>query len=152
MTVSEATKLPCAARTGIRSFVWLASIAVGVIVTNLFAPQILLGLIGPSLSMTTWQAGMISTLTLLGYALGLFLLVPLADLFENKRLILRTLWCAVLAAICTAMAPAPTPLLLATFILGACCAAIQMLVPLVASMAPAQHRGRVIGEVMSGLM
>jgi predicted MFS family arabinose efflux permease len=42
--------------------------------------------------------------------------------------------------------------LLATFVLGASCAAIQMLVPLVASMVPPQHRGRVIGEVMSGLM
>ena len=152
MTVSEAAKLPCAARTGIRSFVWLASIAVGVIVTNLFAPQILLGLIGPSLSMTTWQAGMISTLTLLGYALGLFLLVPLADLFENKRLILRTLCCAILAALCTALAPTALLLLVATFVLGASCAAIQMLVPLIASMSPPEHRGRVIGDVMSGLM
>src|SRR5437667_1255298 len=152
MTISEATKLPCAARTGIRSFVWLAATAVGVIVTNLFAPQILLGLIGPSLGMSTWQAGMISTLTLLGYALGLFLLVPLADLFENKRLILRTLCCAILAALCTALAPTALLLLVATFVLGASCAAIQMLVPLVASMAPPEHRGRVIGEVMSGLM
>jgi predicted MFS family arabinose efflux permease len=72
---------------------------------NLFAPQILVGLIGPGLGMTAPQAGMISTMTLLGYALGLFLLVPLADLFENKRLILRTLCCAVLAAVCTALAP-----------------------------------------------
>src|SRR2546421_2574241 len=152
MTISEATKLPCAARTGIRSFVWLAATAVGVIVTNLFAPQILLGLIGPSLGMSTWQAGMISTLTLLGYALGLFLLVPLADLFENKRLILRTLCCAILAALCTALAPTALLLLVATFVLGASCAAIQMLVPLIASMSPPEHRGRVIGDVMSGLM
>src|SRR5437660_1105570 len=105
MTVSEATKLAPDAQTATRSFVLLAAIAVGVIVTNLFAPQILIGLIGPSLGMTAREAGMISTMTLLGYALGLFLLVPLADLFENKRLILRTLWCAVFAGLCTALAP-----------------------------------------------
>jgi predicted MFS family arabinose efflux permease len=151
MTISEATKLP-SAQTVTRSFVLLAAIATGVIVTNLFAPQILVGLIGPSLGMTAWQAGMVSTLTLLGYALGLFLLVPLADLFENKRLILRTLCCAILAALCTALAPTPISLLAATCILGASCAAIQMLVPLVASITPAEHRGRVIGDVMSGLM
>jgi predicted MFS family arabinose efflux permease len=102
--------------------------------------------------MSAWQAGMISTLTLLGYALGLFLLVPLADLFENRRLILRTLSCAILAALGTAIAPTPLLLLVATFVLGASCAAIQMLVPLVASMTPPEHRGRVIGDVMSGLM
>jgi predicted MFS family arabinose efflux permease len=152
MTISEATKLPSAAQTATRSFVWLAAIATGVIVTNLFAPQILVGVIGPSLGMSAWQAGMISTLTLLGYALGLFLLVPLADLFENRRLILRTLSCAILAALGTAIAPTPLLLLVATFVLGASCAAIQMLVPLVASMTPPEHRGRVIGDVMSGLM
>ena len=51
MTISEATKLP-SAQTVTRSFVLLAAIATGVIVTNLFAPQILVGLIGPSLGMT----------------------------------------------------------------------------------------------------
>jgi predicted MFS family arabinose efflux permease len=152
MTISEATRLPSAHQSVTRSFIWLNAIATGVIVTNLFAPQILVGLIGPGLGMTAQQAGMISTMTLLGYALGLFLLVPLADLFENKRLILRTLGCAVLAALGTALAPTPQLMLVATFILGASCAAIQMLVPLVASMAPPQQRGRVIGEVMSGLM
>ena len=118
MTISEATKL-ASAQTATRSFVWLAATAVGVIVTNLFAPQVLLGLIGHSLGASAWQAGMISTLTLLGYALGLFLLVPLADLFENKRLILRTLSCAILAALCTALAPTAPLLLVATFVLGA---------------------------------
>jgi predicted MFS family arabinose efflux permease len=152
MTISEATRLPLAHQTVTRSFIWLAAIAAGVIVTNLFAPQILVGLIGSGLGMTVQQAGMISTMTLLGYALGLFLLVPLADLFENRRLILRTLCCAVVAALGTALAPTPLLLLVATFVLGASCAAIQMLVPLVASMAPPEHRGRVIGEVMSGLM
>src|SRR3954468_24440158 len=153
MTSSDATRLPLAAHQSVtRSFIWLAAIATGVIVTNLFAPQILVGLIAPGLGMTAQQAGRISTLTLLGYALGRFLLVPLADLFENKRLILRTLCCAVIAALGTALAPTAALLLIATFILGASCAAIQMLVPLVASMTPAERRGRAIGDVMSGLM
>ena len=135
-----------------RSFIWLGAFATGVIVTNLFAPQILIGLIGPSLHMTEQQAGMVSTLTLLGYALGLFLLVPLVDIFENKRLILVTLCGSATTALCTALAPTPHLLLLAVFLLGASCAAIQMLVPLVASMARPEQRGQVIGEVMSGVM
>lgn len=122
------------------------------VVTNLFAPQILVGLIGRSLATPGWQAGLVSTLTLLGYALGLLLLVPLVDLIENRRLILRTLGCAILAAIATALAPTPALLLLASFVLGASCAAIQMMVPLVASMVPPERRGQAIGEVMSGLM
>jgi len=80
------------------------------------------------------------------------LLVPLVDLIENRRLILRTLGCAIFAALATALAPTPSLLLLATFILGASCAAIQMMVPLVASMVAPERRGQAIGEVMSGLM
>ncbi|HEX7789319.1 MAG TPA: MFS transporter [Afipia sp.] len=135
-----------------RSFIWLAAIAVGVIVTNLFAPQILVGLIGPSFGMSAQQAGMVSTLTLSGYAIGLFLLVPLADLFENKRLIVFTLCGTVVASLCATIAQTPALLFASVFLLGASCSAIQMLVPLIASMASPQDRGRVIGEVMSGLM
>lgn len=151
MTASETTSITD--RSGLtRSFVWLAATATGVIVTNLFAPQILVGLIGPALGMSARQAGMISTLTLLGYALGLFLLVPLADLIENKRLILLTLAGTVIAALGTALAPDAKWLLAGALVLGASCAAIQMLVPLVAAMADPAERGQVIGEVMSGLM
>ncbi|WP_024516381.1 MFS transporter [Bradyrhizobium sp. Tv2a-2] len=151
-TVSEATHLLAAKPIAERSLIWLGAITTGVVVTNLFAPQILVGLMGRSLTMTAWQAGLISTLTLLGYAFGLLLLVPLVDLLENKRLILRTLACAIVAALGTALAPTPSLLLAASFILGASCAAIQMMVPLVASMVPPARRGQAIGEVMSGLM
>lgn len=152
MSISETTKLASAKPVAERSLIWLGAITAGVVVTNLFAPQILVGLIGRSLALTAGQAGLISTLTLLGYALGLLLLVPLVDLVENKRLILRTLGCAILAALGTALAPSPHLLLLATFILGASCAAIQMMVPLVASQVAPERRGQAIGEVMSGLM
>lgn len=152
MTISETTKLVSPKQLAERSLIWLGAITTGVVVTNLFAPQILVGLIGRSLAMTAFQAGLVSTLTLLGYALGLLLLVPLVDLIENRRLILRTLGCAILAALATALAPTPSLLLLATFVLGASCAAIQMTVPLVASMVAQERRGEAIGEVMSGLM
>ncbi|MBC9882476.1 MFS transporter [Bradyrhizobium sp. INPA01-394B] len=152
MTVSETTRLASPKQFAERSLIWLGAITTGVVVTNLFAPQILVGLIGRSLAMTPVQAGLVSTLTLLGYALGLLSLVPLVDLVENRRLILRTLGCAILAALATSLAPTPSLLLFATFVLGASCAAIQMMVPLVASMIAPERRGQAIGEVMSGLM
>ncbi len=152
MTISETSKFASPKQLAERPLIWLGAITTGVVVTNLFAPQILVGLIGRSLAMAPWQAGLVSTLTLLGYALGLLLLVPLVDLVENRRLILRTLGCAILAALATALAPTPLLLMLATFALGASCAAIQMMVPLVASMVAPERRGQAIGEVMSGLM
>ena len=76
----------------------LFAVSVGVIVTNLFAPQTLVGLVGPSMGMGMAASALVSTATLLGYAAGLFLLVPLADLIENRALILRMLAFAAAAA------------------------------------------------------
>lgn len=152
MTISEAAKFTPTRPVAERPLIWLGAITTAVVVTNLFAPQILIGLIARSLNMSDWQTGLISSLTLLGYTVGMLLLMPLVDLVENRRLILRTLACAILAAFGTALAPTPVLLLLATFILGVSCAAIQMTVPLVASMIPPVRRGRAIGEVVSGLM
>lgn len=130
----------------------LFATAVGVIVTNLFAPQTLVGLIGPSLGFDSAAAGLVAMATLLGYAAGLFLLVPLADLLENRGLVVRLLACAGLAACGATLAPGAASLLAILFVLGAACSAIQILVPIAAAMAAPERRGRVIGDVMSGLM
>ncbi|RZS79531.1 putative MFS family arabinose efflux permease [Phyllobacterium myrsinacearum] len=126
--------------------------AVGVIVTNLFASQTLVGIIGSELHLTPSMNGFISTATLIGYSAGLFLLVPLADMLENRRLVLRMLAIAVAAAVCTALAPGAVSLIIALLVLGAACSAIQILVPVAAAMVSPEHRGKAIGDVMSGLM
>jgi predicted MFS family arabinose efflux permease len=130
----------------------LFATAVGVIVTNLFAPQTLVGLIGPSLGFDDAANGLVAMATLLGYAGGLFLLVPLADLLENRKLVIRMLGCAIIAAGFAALAPSGPALLVILFVLGAACSAIQVLVPIAASMVPPERQGQVIGDVMSGLM
>lgn len=130
----------------------LFAIATGVIIINLFAPQTLVGIIGPSLGFSESGAGLVAMASLLGYAGGLFFLVPLADLMENRRLVLRMLVSALVMAIAAAFAPTGWSLLIFLFLLGAACSAIQILVPIAAAMAPPEHRGRVIGNVMSGVM
>ena len=130
----------------------LFAIATGVIIINLFAPQTLVGIIGPSLGFSESGAGLVAMASLLGYAAGLFFLVPLADLMENRRLVLRMLVSALVMAIAAAFAPTGWSLLIFLFLLGAACSAIQILVPIAAAMAPPEHRGRVIGNVMSGVM
>ncbi|KUM25123.1 MFS transporter [Mesorhizobium loti] len=140
------------AETITRSQTLLFAASVGIIVTNLFAPQTLVGLIGPSLGAAPSESGLVSMVTLLGYAAGLFFLVPLSDLVENRALVLRMLGAAALAAAIASFAPSATSLLAVLFVLGAACSCIQVLVPVAASMAPPGQDGRVIGDVMSGLM
>jgi len=149
----EARPRPAPPQTQLSSgLIWTFTVAVGVIIMNLSAPQPLIGPIAASLGMPAEAAGLISTLTLLGYGVGLIFLVPLADLLENRRLILGTQLCAVCAALMTAVITMPLLFLIALFLLGAACCSIQMLVPLAASMAPPDRRGRVVGDIMSGVM
>jgi predicted MFS family arabinose efflux permease len=135
-----------------RPMTMLFAVAVGVIVTNLYAPQTLVGLIGPSLSIEMNGSGLVAMAPLLGYAIGLFLLVPLADLLENRRLVVAMLVCAIVAAAAAALAPTAALLLIVLFILGAACSTIQILVPFAAFMVAPERRGRVIGDVMGGVM
>jgi len=154
--MSQATMLgPSADRSTpviTRSTTLLFAISVGVIVTNLFASQTLVGVIGSALKLPAGLTGLVAMASLLGYSAGLFLLVPLADLVENRRLVVRLLACGAIAAAATTVIQGAGPLLGCLFVLGACCSAIQVLVPIAASMTPPEHRGRVIGDVMSGLM
>jgi predicted MFS family arabinose efflux permease len=143
---------PRAAHTITSSQTLLFAFTVGVIVTNLFAPQTLVGVIAPTLGVDPAASGLIAMATLLGYAAGLFLLVPLADLAENRRLVLVMIASAATAAAAAAIAPNSVSLLALLFALGAASSAIQILVPIAASMAAPERRGRVIGDVMSGLM
>lgn len=141
---------PVHAMTPRKALLFAASVAV--IVLNLFAPQTLVGLIGPSLGLAAWQSGLVAMVTLLGYAAGLFLLVPLADLIENRRLVLAQLAIAIAAAAAAMFCTRAEALLATLFVLGAACSAIQVLVPIAAHMAAPARRGQVIGDVMGGLM
>ena len=64
------------------------SLACGLMVANLYYAQALIGEIAPALGLHGGVAGLIVTLTQLGYGAGLFFVVSLADRVENKRLIL----------------------------------------------------------------
>lgn len=130
----------------------LFAAAVGVIVLNLYASQPLIELIASGVGMRASSASLVPTLTMLGYASGLFLLVPLTDLVENRTLIALSLGCCVIALWLLSLASTSALLLMTSFLVGLTTSGIQMLVPLAALLSPPAERGRVVGNVMSGLM
>ncbi|MEO6919449.1 MAG: MFS transporter [Collimonas sp.] len=130
----------------------LFAAAVGITVINLFATQTLIAPIAAALGLDSRLSGMVAMLPQLGYAAGLILLVPLADLLENRQLIVRLLACCALALAVATVSTSGWVFLLAIFLAGSASSAIQIMVPLAALMACEAHRGRVVGNVMSGLM
>jgi len=134
------------------SAILLMAVACGVMVANLYYAQTLIDVIGPEIGMSASVAGFITTLTQLGYGVGLFLVVPLADLFENRRIVLISIVATIFGCIAIALSDGPGSFLIASILTGVGATGVQVLVPLASHLAPSERQGRVVGTVMSGLL
>ncbi len=130
----------------------LLAVACGLIAANIYYAQPLVGPISRDLGLSPTAAGLVVTMTQIGYGAGLLLIVPLGDLVENRRLVLVLLAIAATALFGAAISGQSLPFLTACLFIGIGSVAIQILVPYAAHMAPEAVRGRVVGNVMSGLM
>ncbi len=128
------------------------AIACGLMVANLYYAQALIGEIGPALGLRGNTAALAVTLTQLGYGAGLLLIVSLADLVENRQLILVMVAGAAVGLAGMFLARGAASFLLFSFVTGFCSVGAQVMVPLAAHLAPEARRGRVVGNVMSGLI
>jgi predicted MFS family arabinose efflux permease len=135
-----------------RAMVLLLAAACGVVVANIYYAQPLIGEIAPAVGLGAGQASLIVTLTQIGYVVGLLVLVPLADLLENRRLVCVTIACSIPALLLAGFARTGWEILGAGVLIGVTSVAVQMLVPLAAHLAPEAKRGAVVGNVMSGLL
>ena len=126
--------------------------ACGAAVANIYYAQPLLSTIAHDFAISDGTAGLMVTASQVGYAAGLVLLVPLGDLLERRRLITRIMLVTVLALAATAASPSFTLLAAALVIVGMTSVVAQILVPMASTLAAEHERGRVVGNVMSGLL
>lgn len=135
-----------------KSLVFLLATAVGMMAANLYYAQPIVTLIAASLNLEPAAAGLVVTLTQMGYGAGVLLLVPLGDLVENKKLVLTMLGVAIVSAIGMAFVSDLVPYLIVTLTMGLGASAVQIIVPYSAHLTTESQRGRVVGQLMSGLM
>jgi predicted MFS family arabinose efflux permease len=127
------------------------AIACGVAIANIYYCQPLLGILSTDFHGSP-LVGLVPTATQLGYAMGLFLLVPLGDLRDRRRVIVTQFAGLGLALLLAAVAPTAAVLAVASLLVGAGATVAQQIVPLAAAMAGPERRGATIGTVMSGLL
>lgn len=130
----------------------LLATACGLIAANLYYAQTIIGPIRNAIGLTSTTAGLIVTVTQIGYVIGLLFIVPLSDIVENRRLMAFMLIIAVVALLTAAFAPNASLFLLASLFIGVGSVVAQILVPFVSYLASDEQRGRVVGNVMSGLL
>lgn len=135
-----------------RGMVFLLAVAAGMIVANLYYAQTLVGQISASTGLAPAAAGLVVTLTQLGYCLGLLFIVPLGDRLENRRMIVTGLLFTSGALAVAALAQSAAAFLLAALCIGLGAVVAQVLVPFAAHLAPEANRGAVVGKVVSGLL
>jgi predicted MFS family arabinose efflux permease len=135
-----------------RPLTWLFAVAGGAAVGNLYYVQPLLDLIAHSLHTGQATAGLLVTATQLGYAAGIFFIVPLGDIRDRRRLIPAIMGISVVALAGCAAAPNIVVLAAAMAAVGVTTVAGQILTPFAGDLSDDASRGRVVGIVVSGLL
>lgn len=132
-----------------RGMTLLFACACGIVIGNLYYSQPLLAAIAASFGRQPAELGYLVTLTQLGYAASLLVVVPLGDVVNRHTLIVRLLVANVVAV---ASSTRYGFFVAANMCVGFVTCSTQLLVPFAASLADDGARGRAIGTVMSGLL
>jgi predicted MFS family arabinose efflux permease len=128
------------------------SVATGLAVASNYYAQPLLDTIARAFNLSASSAGFIVTAAQLGYAAGLLFLVPLGDMFERRMLIVSMTLLAAGGMLITASSQSLTMMIIGTALTGLFSVVAQILVPLAATLASPEKRGKVVGTIMSGLL
>ncbi|MDU1846612.1 MAG: MFS transporter [Niallia nealsonii] len=130
----------------------LLAVSCGALVANIYYTQPIIQYISDDLHIPSNVSGLLTTLTQIGYGAGLFFLVPMADLYKSKRIIILLLGVTILSLVGALFSTNGMLFLFVVTIIGIGASAAQMLVPLTMKMVPKEQVGNYIGKVMSGLL
>lgn len=134
------------------SILWTLAIVAGISVANLYYNQPLLNMIRQELGVSEFQTNLIAMVTQIGYALGLLFIVPLADLYQRKRIITTNFALLILSLLVIAIAGNIHLILAASFVTGICSVIPQIFIPIASQFSRPENKGRNVGIVVSGLL
>ncbi len=131
---------------------WLITITTGLSVANLYYSQPLLELIRQDLNVSVVEVNNISICSQLGYALGLFFIIPLGDMVNRRLIILLNFGILAFSLLFVAFSPSIGLILVASLITGLCSVTPQLFLPLVSQFSEPKNKSRNMGIVLSGLL
>jgi predicted MFS family arabinose efflux permease len=134
------------------SLVMLMAASTGLAVASIYYSQPILAPLAIELHAGQGSIGAVPMLTQLGYAAGILLLTPLGDRFDRRHVILAKFVLLVFTLILCSVVSAYETFLVASALLGLAATLAQDVVPMAAALSPAAQRGRIVGQVMSGLL
>jgi predicted MFS family arabinose efflux permease len=126
--------------------------ACGLAVANIYYAQPVLEALAHTFGTSEGSVTVVVTVSQIGYAIGLFFVLPLGDLLQVRRLTPVMLLVASAALAVAGAAPSIAIFMIAYLFVGIFSTVAQILVPFAAHLAPEESRGEVVGKVMSGLL
>ncbi|WP_251548808.1 MFS transporter [Neobacillus muris] len=134
-----------------KKLILLMAVACGAAVANLYYNQPLLAEMARTFHASAHAVGNVGMVTQIGYAVGMFLFVPMGDMKERRQLITILLGAVTLSLIGVATAQNLPWMYIASLAVGITTVVPQVIIPLAAQLAGPKDQGKVIGIVMSGL-
>ncbi|MEO7194656.1 MAG: MFS transporter [Pseudonocardiaceae bacterium] len=135
-----------------RRMIALLSLTCGVSVANIYFPQAISPLVASGLRVPLDSAALAVTAAQLGYAAGVFLLVPLGDRRRHRPLIVTLLTLTSLGLAAASAAPTLPILVGASVVIGLTTVAPQIIIPMAAGSVAENRRGAVIGTLIGALI
>lgn len=128
----------------------LLAVACGVAVGNVYFPQAISPLVAADLRVSADSAALAVTATQLGYAAGLFLLVPLVDRLRNRRLVVTLFALTCVSLLGASAAPTLAVLMVAGVLVGLTTVVSPIIGSIAVGLVADDRRGSVSGTLLSG--
>jgi predicted MFS family arabinose efflux permease len=127
-------------------------VACAVGVASIYYNQPLLLVMGKTFGRDARAMEWVAVATQLGYAAGILCFVPLGDVAERRRLMMRMYAAVSVALLLAALARGLTWMIVASALVGLMAAVTHVVLPIAPDLASHEQRGKAIGTVMTGLL
>ncbi|NUF26490.1 Predicted arabinose efflux permease, MFS family [Gilliamella bombicola] len=132
--------------------VFLMAFAIGITIASNYYAQPLLHSITNNLHIKVENAGSIIMVAQFSYAVGLLFITPLGDKLERKRLIIILMILSTCGLMVSALSQNIWMLIIGTAMTGLFSTVAQVLIPFAATLSRPEHRGKIVGTLMSGML
>ena len=134
------------------SLLFIMAYMAAVSVANIYYCQPLLSLMGNDLGIDEWRTSLIAMITQVGYACGLFFIIPSGDKFDRKKIVSYSFSILTIALLCIALSNNFHAVMAASFAVGACSVMPQIFIPIAAQYSRPEKKCANVGLIVSGLL
>lgn len=135
-----------------KTLLWIFSIVGGAALANLYYCQALLNLISLDFGANEFTTNLVALFTQIGYTLGLVFVIPLADLFNRKKLLLGILFILMSALVFMGISPNIHYAIAMSLIVGMCSVVPQLFIPITAQYSDRASSAQNVSIVLSGAL